>query len=153
MNTPASPTNSPTKLMATIQTKTILGRLVHFIHLGSVPCSSIYSPAAPSARIKPHSRMVISDASSHLSVAGFEIDADEKRYPMSPYRILGGIGVVITGIGIAILQTCAIIVPCPPEQAKHKRNDARKTRFCWLSPSWKTSWARSGTGRNQNQSE
>jgi hypothetical protein len=47
--------------------------------------------------------MVISDVSSHLSVAVFESDAHEKRYPISPYRVLGAIGIVLSGIAVAIL--------------------------------------------------
>ena len=63
----------------------------------------MYSPAAPIARIKPHSNIKISDESSARSVTGLESDINKKKYLISPYRLLAGIGIVLTGIAVATL--------------------------------------------------
>ena len=100
INTPASPANSPKRLMATIQTNMNLGSLVHLIHPGSFPCSSRYSPAAPCAKTSPHTRSSNSQPLSQCSV----VDLDrEKKYPISPYRPLGGLGVFITGLAASCI--------------------------------------------------
>jgi hypothetical protein len=108
--TPASPANSPKRLIATIQTKTCTGELDHFIQRGSFPCSSRYSPAAPYARTKPQIRSSNSDPSSQFSVADFD---RESKYPISRYRLLAGLGILITGVVVSLaycLRGCAIIL-------------------------------------------
>jgi hypothetical protein len=37
---------------------------------------------------------------SHVSAGDLEI---EKKYPISPYRLLGAVGIVIFGFGVALL--------------------------------------------------
>jgi hypothetical protein len=94
-DTPASPANSPKRLMATIQTNTSLGFLDHLIQIGSLSCSSRYSPAAPYASTKPQTRSIHSDASRQCSVAPLD---KERKYPISPYRLLGACGILLTGL-------------------------------------------------------
>jgi hypothetical protein len=63
----------------------------------------MYSPAAPNASTSPHRTSKLSDVFNPVSAADFESDIQERRYPISPYRLLGAIGIVLTGIAVAIL--------------------------------------------------
>jgi hypothetical protein len=97
------------RLIATIHTNTSFGLLDHAIQRGSVPCSSMYSPAAPNARTRPHRTSRLSDTFSPVSAVDFERESQERRYPISPYRLLGAIGIVLTGIAAAILHLSKLV--------------------------------------------
>jgi hypothetical protein len=97
--TPASPANSPTRPATTMMIKASLG---HSIHSGSLLCSSRYSPIAPKAKRAPNTRRAISEVISPISVADFD-NEKSKKYPVSPYTLLGAAGIALTGIALAIL--------------------------------------------------
>ena len=99
-NTPASETNSPSKPATTMMIKTSLG---HANHRGSFPCSSRYSPTAPMVRISPPPTRMISDTSSRVSVADFDSENNDKKYPISAYDLVGALGFVLQGIGLACI--------------------------------------------------
>ena len=57
------------------------------MNLGSLLCSSKYSPTAPNSNNAPDANIAISDIVKPVSVADFD---KEKKYPISPHICLEG---------------------------------------------------------------
>src|ERR1035437_3388539 len=112
--TPASEKNSPNRPTTTIKINTSFG---HFIHRGSLSCSSRYSPIAPHVRIRPDTIRKISDTSRAVSVPDLDAASNNDKYPISAYDLLGAVGIALTGVALAILYLstrCRSIKPPVP---------------------------------------
>ncbi len=100
--TPASPANSPIRLITIIHMNMVLGWLDQAIHLGNFSWSSRYSPITPNANTKPEIKSNTSQELRNFSVVSFKGESPtQKKYPINPYRILGAIGIIVSGLGVA----------------------------------------------------
>ncbi len=93
-NTPPSPNSSPATPTMTRISNTAVG------HNNSRVGSFLYSPKIPNTKTTPDIRSSHSETSSPIVLAAFD---QEKRYPISPYTLLGGIGMALPGIALLII--------------------------------------------------
>ena len=116
--TPPSAISSPARLTATIISNISFGQR---IHCGSLLWSSRYSPRAPKNNSAPETSKTISDMSSAMLVAASDIENKDKKYPISPYTLAGGIGIALAGVALAILY---LSVKHPSKQRSDSGDDA-----------------------------
>ena len=94
IKTPPSPTNSPIKPPTTMRMNISFGHRIQRGKRCDLPWSSRYSPTAPNSKTSPDARSRISEmlrlrADSDLVSVIPGKNHEDRRYPISPYNLLG----------------------------------------------------------------